>query len=191
MHRDLEPHRELEVVARDDRGRGEAADDLLGDVRAREHGDRTSRTSVDSRSPVAGSSPFVRLRRGASPASSETTSPKTRLGTATTTSSASANGASAIGAATTPAEVRCLRVARVPTGRVDRVRLRRVARGDRHLVPVVAQQARERRTPRARADDDYVQDLVTRTSRSRWRPEHPRARSARAARSRPSSRSRE
>ena len=67
VHRDLEPHRELEVVARDDRGRWQAADDLLGDVRPGEHRDGRVRTSVERRSPVAGSRPFVRLRSGASP----------------------------------------------------------------------------------------------------------------------------
>ena len=47
-----------------------------------------------------------------------------------------------------------LRVARVPAGRVDRLGLLRVARRERHLVAVVAQEAGERRPPRARADDD-------------------------------------
>ncbi len=41
VDRDLEEHRELEVVARDDRGGGKALDDLLGDVRPGEHSDRT------------------------------------------------------------------------------------------------------------------------------------------------------
>ena len=62
-----------------------------------------SRTSVESRSPVAGSRPFVRLSTGAAPGSAPTTSPKAPLGTATTTSSASATGASAIAAAAMPA----------------------------------------------------------------------------------------
>ncbi len=66
------------------------------------------RTSVESRSPVEGSSPFVSERIGDSPGSAPTTEPKTALGTATTTSSASSMGASAIVVARTP-----LRSARV------------------------------------------------------------------------------
>ena len=58
-----------EAVLARDHGRGRQADgDLLGDVRAGEHGDRAAvRRVVESRSPVAGSSPFVRLSTGASP----------------------------------------------------------------------------------------------------------------------------
>ncbi len=61
-----------------------------------------SRTSVESRSPVAGSRPFVRLSTGALPGSAPTTPAKAALGTATTTRFASSSGASAIVVATMP-----------------------------------------------------------------------------------------
>ena len=50
------------------------------------------RTRVESRSPVAGSRPFVEAEHGASPGSAATTSAKARLGTATTTTSDVARG---------------------------------------------------------------------------------------------------
>ncbi len=53
-------------------------------------------TTVDRRSPVAGSSPFERLRIGARPGSASTTSRKATLGTATTTRFASSTGASSM-----------------------------------------------------------------------------------------------
>src|SRR4029079_10744948 len=68
-----------------------------------------STTSVERRSPVAGSSPFVSDSTGASPGSALTTSPKTALGTATTISSAAPIGAASIVAAATPLRVQCLR----------------------------------------------------------------------------------
>ena len=72
-------------------------------------------TSVDSRSPVAGSRPLREAEdRRVSRASAATTSPKTRLGTATTTSSASAIGAASIVAAAMPSSRALGRVARVP-----------------------------------------------------------------------------
>jgi hypothetical protein len=61
-----------------------------------------SRTSVDSRSPLSGSRPFVRLRTGAWPGSAPTTSPNAALGTARTTRFAAATGASSTVAAATP-----------------------------------------------------------------------------------------
>jgi hypothetical protein len=61
-----------------------------------------SRTRVESRSPVSGSSPFVRLSTGASPGSPATTAANALLGTATTIASTSA-GASSSGTAVTPA----------------------------------------------------------------------------------------
>ena len=64
-------------------------------------------TSVESRSPVAGSSPFVSERIGASPASDSTTAPYTALGTATTITSASVSGASSIVVALTPRRLQC------------------------------------------------------------------------------------
>jgi hypothetical protein len=59
-------------------------------------------TRVDSRSPVAGSRPFTRLSTGESPGNAAATSAKARLGTASTTSSASAIGASSIVVAAMP-----------------------------------------------------------------------------------------
>ena len=53
----------------------------------------------ERRLPLLGSSPFVRMSRGASPGSASTTSLNARLGTAIQTRSASATGASAIGTA--------------------------------------------------------------------------------------------
>jgi hypothetical protein len=86
VDRDLQTNRELEVVARDDRGRREAADDLVRDVRPGEDGDRPAETSVDSRAPSRVEAlREAEDRRVAGRAA--TTSPKTRLGTATTTSS--------------------------------------------------------------------------------------------------------
>ena len=118
VHRDLQPHGELEVVARDDGRRRQATDDLVRDVRPGENGHRPAadETSRAVR-PVAGSSPFERLRSGESPGSCETTSPNTRLGTATTTSSASSTGASSMVAAAIPSSRACVRIARIPAGR--------------------------------------------------------------------------
>jgi len=64
-------------------------------------------TSVESRAPVAGSRPLVRLSSGASPGKAPTTSPKTALGTARTTRSASAICASSIAAAVMPRRSAC------------------------------------------------------------------------------------
>ena len=61
-----------------------------------------SSTSVESRLPVAGSRPFVRLRIGHVPGSAATVSPNAALGTATTARFASATGACSIVVAATP-----------------------------------------------------------------------------------------
>jgi hypothetical protein len=71
------------------RRRGQAARDLLRHVRAGEDGDRAAATSVESRSPVAGSSPSSARAPGASPGSARATSAKRFDGTARTISSAS------------------------------------------------------------------------------------------------------
>ena len=113
--------------------------------------------------PVAGSRPFVRLSTGARPASDATTSPKTRLGTATTTSSASATGASSMDAASMPARSTSRQVARVPAGLADRLRLLRVAAGERDLVAARGEQDGERRPPRPRADDDDPHERRTKS----------------------------
>src|SRR5664279_3246015 len=60
------------------------------------------RTVVESRSPVAGSRPFVRLSTGASPGSPATTSANELLGTATTIASTSPGAAATVTTARTP-----------------------------------------------------------------------------------------
>ena len=98
----LELARQLHVLARDDGGRRQAVPDLLGEVRARRDGDR--RSLEERREPVAGLrvEPFVRLSTGPLSGRPATTSPKARLGTASTTRSAPSNGASSsVGAADT------------------------------------------------------------------------------------------
>ena len=120
-------------------------------------------TSDDSRSPVLGSSPFVRLSTGEVPGSAPTTSPKTREGTATTTSSALSIGASLDQGGGDSAQVGFSRVARVPSGFADRGDLLGVASGQRHVVAAVAEQARERGAPRARPDDDGFHSEVTKS----------------------------
>ena len=154
VQRELKPDRELEICACDDRGRREplaTSSAMFGPERT-----ATGRpaTSDDSRSPVLGSSPFVRLSTGEAPGSAPTTSPKTREGTATTTSSALSIGASSTRAAAIPLSVGFSRVARIPSGFADRGDLLGVASRQRHVVAAVAEQARERRAPRARPDDD-------------------------------------
>ena len=64
-------------------------------------------TSVESRLPVAGSSPFVRLRIGHVPGSAATVSANAALGTATTARLASATGAAAIVEAAIPCRSTC------------------------------------------------------------------------------------
>src|SRR5579862_38992 len=66
------------------------------------------RTRVERRSPVAGSSPFARLRIGAVPGSASTRSPNAALGTAATMTSTSA-GASASAIACAPLRSTCWR----------------------------------------------------------------------------------
>ena len=92
---------------------------------------------------MAGSSPFVRLSTGPSSGSAATTSPKARLGTAITTSSAPSNGASSSAAPRTPVERDVREVPRVALRLRDRARLVGVARGERHVVPAL-QRARAR-----------------------------------------------
>ena len=84
-------------------------------------------TTCESRRPLPGSRPFVRLRSGASPGRAATTSRKARLGTATHTSSAAATGASSSGSGLDAAQVGVGHVARVAAGRGDRARLLGVA----------------------------------------------------------------
>jgi len=53
-----------------------------------------------------------------------------------------------------------LRVPRIPPCLDNRGNLLRVTRGERHLVTVVAEEARKRRPPRPRADDDRSHNSV-------------------------------
>ena len=70
VDRDLHAYCELEVVARHDgRGREPARRSRRRCSARRGRRPGRSRTSVESRAPVAGSRPFVRLRTGASPGS--------------------------------------------------------------------------------------------------------------------------
>ena len=108
---------------------------------------------------MAGSRPFVRLSSGAAPGSPATTPAKARLGTATTTSSASATGAASTLDRLDPAQVGARRVARVAAGAGDQGRLLGVTAGEHDLVPPVAQQRGERRAPRACSDDDGSHSL--------------------------------
>ena len=100
----------------------------------------------------------MRLSTGDRPGSARTTSPNEALGTATTTRFASSTGASGDRRRGDAGEVDVRRVARVAPRLADRGRLLRVAAGERHLVPVVDEQARERRPPRAAAHDDDVHE---------------------------------
>ena len=111
------------------------------------------RTSVESRSPVAGSRPFVRLSTGAVPGSARRPRANARLGTATTTSSASASGASAT-ARLDPAEVAVAGSAGCARSRRSPAPAPRSRHASVDLVPAVARADGERRPPRAAADDD-------------------------------------
>ena len=120
-------------------------------------------TSVESRSPVAGSSPFVSERIGASPASDSTTAPYTALGTATTIRSASVERRVLDRRRLDAAEVAVREIARVAAGLGDHARLLRVAAGERDVVLAVLQDARERRPPGPAADDDDVHERWTKS----------------------------
>ena len=161
---ELKPHGQLEVVARPPRRRPGGRGRSRRRCSAR-RGPRQDdpRTSVERRAPVLGSRPFVRLTIGAVPGSEGTTSAKTLLGTATTTTSASAIGASAIVAAATPRRSTPRAYRGLRPVACDHRDLLRVARSKRHVVAVVAEQARERRAPRARADDDGLHSDVTKS----------------------------
>ena len=184
----LEPARELAVLARDHGRAREAGRDLLGHVRARQHRDRAGRGRASRAARrSSGSRPFVRPSTGASPGSASTTERNARLGTATTTSSASSIGASATVVASIPGQVELAQEARVAARLANRARVLGVMGRERHRVAAVGEQPREARAPRPAADDAPT---LTSAAGSRSRPEPPRARSARAARSRPSRRSR-
>ena len=89
-----------------------------------------------------------------------------RLGTARTTRSASATGASASAVARDAGEVRVAEVARVAAGLGDRAGLLGVAAGERDLVAALGEERRERRAPRAAADDDDPQRRHERRTKS-------------------------
>ena len=122
-----------------------------------------SPTSVESRAPVAGSRPFVRLSTGDEPGSSLTTAPKTALGTATSDEIGIRYRGVGEDVERDPAEVRSGHVARVAPARAHGFDLCGVARGERDVVPVVAQEAAERRPPRAGADHHDLHSEVTKS----------------------------
>ena len=97
----LEPDGKLLVGARDHGGSREALGDLLRVIRPGEHGHGPALHDVGEPEPVSGSSPFVRLDRRVAGEGICDRARKERLGTARTTSSASATGASSSAIAAT------------------------------------------------------------------------------------------
>ena len=120
-------------------------------------------TSVESRAPVAGSSPFVSERTGASPAE--------RLGDRAVDGARHGEN-DHLGLRKRrlldrrrldAADVAVREIARVPARLGDHARLLRVAAGKRHVVLAVLQDTCERRPPRPAADDDEVHDRLTKS----------------------------
>ena len=187
VHGDLNPHRELEVVARDDGGGRKPADDLVGDVRPGENGDGTIpderrearagrrvealREAEDRR--VAGQLPRrPRRRRGSEP----------RRRRARRRRSARRRSS----------RPRCRRAA-PPSRSAGCGRSRLIASacsGSRAASVTSCPLSRRRHAAAVPHDPAPTTTALTRRSRSRWRRGRLRARTARAARSRPSSRSR-
>ncbi len=163
MDRNLDADRKLEVVARNDCGRREPADDLVGDVGAGEHRNRPSRDEGRERRSGRRIEPLRETedRRVAGQVGDDLAEHAARdrendeLGV----------GERRFGDRRRfdSGQVRRLRVARVSTGLRDCLHLCRIARRERHLVPVVAEEAGERRSPRAGADDDGLHSLVTKS----------------------------
>ena len=142
------------------------------------------RTRVERRSPVAGSSPFVRLSTGASPGSDATTSANDGSAPRRRSRRRRAGTSSSVTASARRARSTLVQVAGVAARLRDRRAPARRVAGEHDVVAAVEQDARERRSPRARADDE--EPHVRTSSRSRSTRARRRARSARAARSRPS-----
>ena len=176
--RDLKTNRELEVVARHDRGRREAANHLVRDVRTGEDCDRPARDERRQPCPRRRVEAFRQAedrrvtRKGRDDVAEDTARDgehdEVGLG----------DGGVADRRRADTGEVGILRVPRVSSRRGDRLGLNRVARGERHLVAVVAQQARERRSPRACADDDGSHSLVTKSMETGTPSRPKRARSS-------------
>ncbi len=146
-----------------------------------------SRTSVESRSPVVGSSPFVRLRIGARPGSAVTTGAKDALGTATTTRFAASSGAAATVSAATSERSTCDRYRGFrPVWRIDSA-----CAGSRHARVTAWPWSRSSRAKAVPHEPPPTTTTsITRTAGSRSTRGRPGARTAPAARSRPSTRSR-
>ena len=140
------------ILAGDHGGGGQAARDLLRDVRAREHRDRPVRD--ERREPVAG-------RRVEALRQAEDRARAGERGDGLGEGGARHGDDGEIGLGDRrvldrrggdPVQVDVREVARVAAGLRDRGGLLGVAAGERHLVPVVAQEHRERRAPGAAAD---------------------------------------
>ena len=178
VHRDLHPDRELEVVARDDGGRRQARTISSAMFGPESTATGLSRTSVESRAPVAGSRPFVRLRIGrvARKPCDDLAEDPARNGDDDELGVGDRRVGDRRGR--DPVEARARRVARVPAGPVDRLDLLGIPRRERHLVAVVAQQARDGGAPRAGSDDDDSHSDVTKSMETGTPSSEKRARSS-------------
>ena len=110
-------------------------------------------TSVESRLPVAGSRPFVSDSTGALPGSERATSANAFDGTASTIRSVAFEACFPGRDCVDARQVDVTQVARVAAGLADCTRLLGVAARERDVVAAVGEETRERRPPRARADD--------------------------------------
>ena len=150
-------------VARDDGRRRQPAHDLVGDVRPGEHGDRT--VPDERRQALAG-----RRVEALRETDDRRVTRKCRDDLAEHTTWHRDDDEVGVGDRCSvdrrrhdPVEPCIGRVARIAGRPVDRVRLLRIARRERHVVPVVAEEARRRRPPRPRADDDDSHSDVTKS----------------------------
>jgi hypothetical protein len=153
----LEARSELLVLARDHRRRGKPCRDLLRVVGAGQDGDRTGLD--DAREAPAGhgveslheaeDGRFTRRKRGhdlPEGAARHGHDDELRL----------REGRLADRARGDPGEIEVAHVAWIASGRLDRRGLLRVTAGEDDVVPAQREEGRERRAPRAPADDDGV-----------------------------------
>ena len=163
MHRDLHAHGELEIVARN-HGRGrEPADDLVGDVRPGEDGDRT--VAHERREPLAGRGVETLgqaddRRVAAEPCDDLGEHPARNrdhdeLGVP--------DGREVDRRGRDPVKPRVRGVARVASGSVDGLDLLGIARRERHLVAVVAEKTGDCGSPGTGPDDDDSHSEVTKS----------------------------
>jgi hypothetical protein len=111
------------------------------------------RTRFESRSPVSGSSPFVRLSDLREGTARDGEHDHVRVGGRCFIDRRRLD----------PAQVRARQIARVATRLVDRSHLVRVAARERDLVSPFTQQTGERRSPRTTADDNDFHERVTKS----------------------------